>query len=71
MNMQKLRVPLARISSGLGRVWNEIEYAREVAHTRSQLGQLDDRMLQDLGISRAQAEFEASRAARRIGRRYH
>jgi uncharacterized protein YjiS (DUF1127 family) len=29
--------------------------------TRRQLGELDDRMLQDLGISRAQAQFEANR----------
>jgi uncharacterized protein YjiS (DUF1127 family) len=28
---------------------------------RQRLGDLDDRMLQDLGISRAQAEYEASR----------
>jgi uncharacterized protein YjiS (DUF1127 family) len=29
--------------------------------TRRELAQLDDRMLQDLGISRAQAEFEAAK----------
>lgn len=29
--------------------------------TRRQLAELDDRMLQDLGISRAQAHFEATR----------
>jgi uncharacterized protein YjiS (DUF1127 family) len=29
--------------------------------TRRQLAELDDRMLQDLGISRAQAQFEANR----------
>ncbi|WP_239002685.1 DUF1127 domain-containing protein [Rhodovastum atsumiense] len=29
--------------------------------TRRQLEELDDRMLKDLGISRAQAQFEASR----------
>ncbi len=29
--------------------------------TRRQLSDLDDRMLQDLGISRAQAQFEADK----------
>lgn len=29
--------------------------------TRRHLAELDDRMLQDLGISRAQAQFEANR----------
>ncbi len=40
------------------------EMARAIhraAVSRHQLREMDDRMLQDLGISRAQAQFEASR----------
>jgi uncharacterized protein YjiS (DUF1127 family) len=33
-----------------------------VVSTRRALADLDDRMLQDLGISRAQAQFEASKS---------
>ena len=41
------------------RLWHGVEHAMQARSMRRQLGQLDDRMLQDLGISRAQAEFEA------------
>lgn len=43
------------------RFWHGVEHAMQVRSTRRQLEQLDDRMLQDLGISRAQARFEARR----------
>ena len=36
-------------------------YAWRVVSTRQGLAELDDRMLKDLGVSRAQAAFEASR----------
>ena len=42
------------IAQVLARVWR-------VVSTRHGLVELDDRMLKDLGVSRAQAQFEASR----------
>lgn len=41
---------------------HEFRRAMHVVATRPDVSRLDDRMLKDLGISRAQAEFEASRA---------
>jgi uncharacterized protein YjiS (DUF1127 family) len=41
---------------------HEFRRAMRVIATRPDVSRLDDRMLQDLGISRAQADFEASRA---------
>ena len=48
----------ARVASGVAFV---VRMA-EVALSRRYLLEMDDRMLHDLGISRAQANFEASRA---------
>jgi uncharacterized protein YjiS (DUF1127 family) len=42
-------------------VWHRISTAWQVAATRRQLSQLDDRALSDIGISRAQAQFEVER----------
>lgn len=42
----------------LRQVWHE---AKRAASSRHNLQHLDDRMLSDIGVSRAQAEFEASR----------
>jgi uncharacterized protein YjiS (DUF1127 family) len=48
---------------GAGRGWlARLHEILSVAATRRQLAEADDRMLADLGISRAQARFEASRA---------
>ena len=55
-------VPLSRLAAGLTRAWHEVEHVVDVVTSRRQLAEMDDRMLKDLGISRAQAEFEASRA---------
>ena len=41
--------------------WQRISAAWQVAATHRQLSQLDDRALGDIGISRAQAEFEVER----------
>ncbi len=71
MNTLRMLTPLAWIGSGLARVWDGIDAAMETAATRRRLEEMDDRMLQDLGISRAQADFEASNVARRAGRHYH
>ena len=54
MTKQQMAAPLARF-------WQEVGHAMRERAARRQLGQLDDRMLQDLGISRAQAAFEAGR----------
>lgn len=53
--------PISRIASGVGRIWHEFEHAMQVVISRRHLAEMDDRTLKDLGISRAQAEFEASR----------
>ncbi len=45
----------------IARAWAFAVAAHRAAVSRHQLREMDDRMLQDLGISRAQAEFEASR----------
>ena len=42
---------------GIARLWT----AYKVAQQRRQLSQLDDRMLHDIGITRAQAHMEAAR----------
>ncbi len=47
---------------GFGNAWRVVARAIRAAGTRRQLTELDDRMLKDLGISRAQAQFEASRS---------
>ena len=54
MMAQQIFVRLSRLAQMLA-------YARQVQVTRRQLSQLDDRMLQDIGISRTQAAFEAER----------
>ncbi len=50
-----------QIAAPLTRLWHEVEHVMQVWATRRELSQLDDRMLKDLGISRAQAEFQAGR----------
>jgi uncharacterized protein YjiS (DUF1127 family) len=45
---------VARLRKWMARVWRN-------KMTRHHLTEMDERMLADLGISRAQAEFEASR----------
>jgi uncharacterized protein YjiS (DUF1127 family) len=49
------------IRAVLGSVWPTLRHWYRVASTRRGLVEMDDRMLSDLGISRAQAEFELSR----------
>ena len=45
----------------LSRLWTRIDAAWRDAEARRQLAMLDDRALSDIGISRAQAQFEAER----------
>ena len=42
-------------------LWQRLLQAWLEAATRRQLATLDDRALQDIGVSRAQAQFEAER----------
>ncbi len=51
-----------RAGSPLARVWDGLRFAMRAVASRHDLAEMDDRMLKDLGISRAQAQFEASRA---------
>jgi uncharacterized protein YjiS (DUF1127 family) len=53
----------SRLAARLGQVWRGMLAARADAVTRRQLQALDDHELSDIGISRAQANFEATRAA--------
>ena len=48
----------SRASAGIGQIAATVW---RVISTRQALSDMDDRMLQDLGISRAQAQFEVSR----------
>jgi uncharacterized protein YjiS (DUF1127 family) len=48
----------SRARAGFGHV---AAYVWRVVSTRQGLAELDDRMLKDLGVSRAQAQFEISR----------
>jgi uncharacterized protein YjiS (DUF1127 family) len=55
-----------RLAAAAKRFGAQFRRALRVMATRPDASRLDDRMLADLGISRAQAEFEASRAPWRI-----
>ena len=55
-----------RFATAAKRFGGQFRRALRVMATRPNAAKLDDRMLADLGISRAQAEFEASRAPWRI-----
>jgi len=46
----------------LGRIWQQMAEMIETQASRRELAELDDVALHDLGISRAQARFEADRA---------
>ena len=47
---------------GVGRIWDLLRLAWQARRTRRQLAEMDDRMLADIGIGRAQAYEEARRA---------
>lgn len=53
MTRVQLYAPLARL-------WLGVEHAMQAMAARRELSRMDDRMLQDLGVSRAQAEFQAT-----------
>ena len=58
-NAGRLHIGLGRLAQAL---WARWQYAREVRATQRTLAQMDDHMLQDLGVSRAQAAFELDHA---------
>ncbi len=60
--MQRIAARAGHLSTALRQALGRFEQAVEVMASRRDLAAMDDRMLQDLGISRAQAEFEATRA---------
>jgi uncharacterized protein YjiS (DUF1127 family) len=62
MTTSRLARPLSRLGAGIARAWVGLGYAVQAIGTRNSLADLDDRMLKDLGVSRAQAEFELSRS---------
>ncbi len=53
MTAQQLTIPLARLWHGLGQAMRDAAVMRDI-------DRMDDRMLQDLGLSRAQAEYQAT-----------
>jgi uncharacterized protein YjiS (DUF1127 family) len=49
-------------SNAIARSWHAVRAVARSLRTRQRLLDMDDRMLADLGISRAQAQFELSRS---------
>ncbi len=58
-----------RFATAISRAWNQVGRLADVLASRRDLLAMDDRTLKDLGISRAQAEFEATRAPWRLDAR--
>jgi uncharacterized protein YjiS (DUF1127 family) len=56
------------VRSWLARGWSVLRIWANTLSTRRGLAEMDDRMLADLGISRAQADFELRRAPWRLSR---
>jgi uncharacterized protein YjiS (DUF1127 family) len=67
-----LTLPFMRAGSGLGHaahmLWVRWRNARLLAETRRSLRDMDEHMLQDLGVSRAQLNFELDEQARWVHR---
>lgn len=69
IRFEEARIPLARlrrparVSAGkaAARLFAQLRQWRRRARDRAQLAALDDRMLADIGISRAEAEFLADK----------
>lgn len=57
---RSLPFPMFRRNAGAG-ITQLLATVWRTASTRQGLAELDDRMLKDLGVSRAQAQFEISR----------
>ena len=67
MNTLTLTFPFSRFGEGIAHAAAGLvarwRHARRIAQTRRYLAQMDDHMLADLGVSRAQAAFELDQAA--------
>lgn len=68
MSTLSLPLPFGRFGIGFGQAFRTFaarwRHARRLAETRRYLQAMDDHMLNDLGVSRAQAMFELDRAPR-------
>jgi uncharacterized protein YjiS (DUF1127 family) len=66
MHTLSFPLPFIRSGTGIGHAVQTLaarwRHARQVAEARRYLAQMDDHMLQDLGVSRAQALFEVDAA---------
>jgi len=51
-----------RFISGIGALWRWLRFAASVRRQRIDLAELDDRLLEDIGISPRQARREMSRS---------
>lgn len=62
MNAVALARPVSAVSIGLGHavaaVWKRLQHQRRLRETRRYLEEMDEHMLQDIGVSRAQALFD-------------
>lgn len=50
------------VQAALAGAWSTLRVWARILRTRQDLAEMDDRMLADLGISRAQADFQLNRA---------
>ena len=57
------------VQTGFATAWKTLRTWARILHTRGALAEMDDRMLADLGISRAQADFQLSNAPWRLADR--
>jgi uncharacterized protein YjiS (DUF1127 family) len=66
MTTLSLTQPFTRVGHGFGHVARALlaqwRYAAKLRETQRYLSQMDDHMLSDLGVSRAQVAFELERA---------
>jgi uncharacterized protein YjiS (DUF1127 family) len=69
MNTLSLTLPFGRFGTGLGHAAQTLlarwEQARRYRQTQRYLAEMDDHMLSDIGVSRAQAMFELEHTVRR------
>ena len=49
-----------QITTPLARLWQSFEHAMKDRAVMRDIDRMDERMLKDLGLSRAQAEFQAT-----------
>jgi len=68
MNTISLSLPFAQIGTGLTQAASGLlasfKEMRKARQTQRYLAQMDDHMLSDIGVSRAQVAFEVERAMR-------